>query len=127
MAGNSSSSSTSPYTSLPITALIHFLTIKLDSTNYLLWRDQVEPLLRVQRKFGFIDLSIPPPPPTIAGSNNTQLPNPEFITWSDQDQLIRSLLVFSVYQPSIHWENNAPSNCEHPSTLCSLRNKWQII
>ncbi|KAL6320943.1 hypothetical protein AAG906_010752 [Vitis piasezkii] len=47
-----SSSSLSP---LPLNMMVHMLTIKLTSSNYLLWRNQFIPLLTVQDLLGFLD------------------------------------------------------------------------
>ena len=83
---------------------IHSLiTIKLTKDNYLLWKTQIIPYLRGQRLFGFVDGTISSPSPTIpnpevANSQNapTEMPNPKYITWYDQDQVVLSALVFSL-------------------------------
>eukprot|EP00261_Vitis_vinifera_P016957 XP_010646393.1 PREDICTED: uncharacterized protein LOC104878191 [Vitis vinifera] len=47
-------SSSSPPT-LPLNIMVHMLTIKLTSSNYLLWRNQFVPLLASQELFGYLD------------------------------------------------------------------------
>ncbi|RVX21299.1 hypothetical protein CK203_001737 [Vitis vinifera] len=47
-------SSSSP-PSLPLNTMVHMLTIKLTSSNYLLWRNQFVPLLASQELFGYLD------------------------------------------------------------------------
>ena len=39
--------------SLPLNTMVHMLTIKLISSNYLLWKNQFVPLLASQDLFGF--------------------------------------------------------------------------
>ena len=83
---------------------IHSLvTVKLTKDNYLLWKTQIVPYLRGQRLFGFVDGTISSPSPTIlnpevANSQNapTEMPNPKYITWYDQDQVVLSALVSSL-------------------------------
>jgi len=38
-----------------LNTMVHMLTIKLISSNYLLWRNQVTPLLTSPELFGFLD------------------------------------------------------------------------
>ena len=47
---------------LPFNTLIHMITIKLSSTNYLLWKSQLLPLLESQNLLGYVDGTIIPPP-----------------------------------------------------------------
>jgi hypothetical protein len=37
---------------------------------------------------GFLDGTYPPPPDTILTSAGVAIPNPDFITWMHQDQLL---------------------------------------
>ncbi|GKA80077.1 zinc finger, CCHC-type containing LTR copia-type gag-polypeptide, partial [Tanacetum coccineum] len=61
MSGDSSNTD-SP---LPLSTVLHMLTIKLSSTNYLLWHKQMTPLLAYQKLTGYVDGSIPQPSPTV--------------------------------------------------------------
>ena len=90
--------------STPITPVnIHSLvTIKLTKDNYLLWKAQIEPYLRGQRLFGYVDGSITQPPthiinPAAATSETapSQILNPSYTVWFDQDQVVLSTLVSS--------------------------------
>ena len=45
-----------------INNLPHFVTVKLNRDNYLLWKAQIIPYLRGKKVFGYIDGSIPQPP-----------------------------------------------------------------
>ena len=53
------SASSSP--SLPLNTMVHMLTIKLTSSNYLLWKNHFVPLLANQDLFGYLDGSIGAP------------------------------------------------------------------
>jgi len=94
MASNNSSSSSAAISSILPTQL-HFITIKLTQDNYLLWRAQLIPYLRGQNLFGYLDGSVPCPAITIPNSS-THIPNPEYIHWSQQDQIILSALLSSL-------------------------------
>nr|GEY50376.1 putative zinc finger, CCHC-type, Gag-polypeptide of LTR copia-type [Tanacetum cinerariifolium] len=80
---------------LPLATILHMLTIKLSSTNYLLWRNQVLPLLGYQKLTGYIDGTIIAPSPTITTGTTTS-PNLAYATWHGADQraliLIKSSL-----------------------------------
>ncbi|KAJ0082983.1 hypothetical protein Patl1_09710 [Pistacia atlantica] len=107
----SDSSSSAATSSILPTQLHHFITIKLTKDNYLLWRAQLIPYLR-QNLFGYLDGSIPCPPITIPSSTNTSIsppitvpsstntsihiPNPAYIHWSQQDQIILSAILSSL-------------------------------
>ncbi|KAL9672660.1 hypothetical protein QQ045_028912 [Rhodiola kirilowii] len=47
---------------LPYNTLIHMLNIKLSSSNFMLWKTQVQHILRAQKFFGYLDGSHPCPP-----------------------------------------------------------------
>ncbi|KAJ0093923.1 hypothetical protein Patl1_25280 [Pistacia atlantica] len=108
----SNSSSSAATSSILPTQLHHFITIKLTKDNYLPWRVQLIPYLRGQNLFGYLDGSIPCPPITIPSSTNTSIsppitvpsstntsihiPNPAYIHWSQQDQIILSAILSSL-------------------------------
>ena len=62
--------------------------IKLDQSNYLIWKSQVLASIRGNRLEKFIDNSTIPPPSHIAQRIEDELrsvENPEFATWRSQD------------------------------------------
>nr|GFB84845.1 zinc finger, CCHC-type, Gag-polypeptide of LTR copia-type [Tanacetum cinerariifolium] len=75
---------------LLLATILHMLTIKLSSSNYLLWRNQVLPLLANQKLTGYINGSIPVPSNTIV-TRTTTPPNPAYSSWVAADQ--RALIV----------------------------------
>lgn len=90
------SSTPSPAISQP-TNVSHFLTVKLNSENYLIWKAQMLPYLYGQRYFCYIDGSSPPPPSKLPDG----VPNPSYIKWFEQDQLVLSLLISSLSEKLI--------------------------
>ena len=73
--------------------------IKLDQSNYLIWRSQVLALIRGNRLEKFIDESIAPPPSHIAQRIEDELryvENLEFTTWRSQDQVLLGWLLSSM-------------------------------
>lgn len=62
--------------------LFHYRTnvpeiyIKLASTNYMLWKAHVVPILRGYRLLGYVTKEIPSPPTIILGDDGVSHPNP---------------------------------------------------
>ncbi|GAV77188.1 UBN2_3 domain-containing protein, partial [Cephalotus follicularis] len=80
----------------------HFLSLKLTTKNYLLWKTQLVPFLCVQKLLGFVDGSNRCPPLTVSVHGHTDnQPNPATIAWQEQDQLLLSLLVSSLSESII--------------------------
>jgi hypothetical protein len=86
-----------------VTPINSLVTVKLTKDNYLLWKTQIVPYLRGKRLFGFVDGIIYCPSPTMPNpalatsqTTPTEISNPNYITWTDQDQAVLSALVFSL-------------------------------
>lgn len=65
--------------------------VKLDQSNYLIWRSQVLAFIRGNRLEKFIDNSVTPPPSHIAqriGDDLKSVENPDYIIWRSQDQML---------------------------------------
>ncbi|GJZ09563.1 zinc finger, CCHC-type containing LTR copia-type gag-polypeptide [Tanacetum coccineum] len=75
--------------------LLHMMTIKLSSTNYLLWRNYMLPIFTYQKLLGHIDGTSSSPSPTITVEGTTQ-PNPEALAWTEVDQRAIILLQSSL-------------------------------
>ena len=92
-------------TSILVT-LTNFNPIKLTMDNYPFWLPQIVPRLKWGNLYGYVDGSIPCPPPTIttpneavdSASNTTDdaavstSPNPAYQIWKMQDQIILSVI-----------------------------------
>ena len=97
---NMASSPSNSFSPINIHSLI---TVKLTKDNYLLWKTQIVPYLHGQRLFRLIDGTISSLSPTIpntktANSQNapTEIPNPKYIIWYDQDQIVLSAIISSL-------------------------------
>lgn len=77
-------------TSMP--NISQFITVKLTTSNYLLWKAQIQPLLNGYRLASYIDGSKPAPPETLT----TGEPNPAYMDWFCNDQIVRSWINSSV-------------------------------
>lgn len=81
-----SGSATSTSTTITLPSALAFLVsnfhslvnIKLDSSNYLLWRIQVENVVDANGFFSYLDGSKPVPPPQIRDDQGNLAPNPAF-------------------------------------------------
>lgn len=65
------------------------------STNFTIWKAQIELLLHGHDLFGYLDGSITSPPSTIT-ENDKQVSNPAFKVWFRLDKLIQNAILASV-------------------------------
>lgn len=102
--------------SLPMATLIHMLTIKLSSSNYLLWKNQVSPLLLHQNWLRFVDGSYQAPSKTLTTDGKKSV-NPAFTSWLETDQKILLLLQSSLSEEAM----------SEVLGLSSSREVWQAL
>lgn len=85
-----------PLNPYPFPSNVHILssvTLKLNYSNYLLWKTQIESLLSSQKLLGFVNGSVTAPPSTrtvVRGTEKVEEKNPQFEFWFCSDQLVRS-------------------------------------
>ncbi|KAK1264801.1 hypothetical protein QJS04_geneDACA016156 [Acorus gramineus] len=82
-----------------ISNINHLFTIKLDSTNYTIWRQQFLPILNGLQLTGYIDDTKPCPDKFLLNSEgqlNTTV-NPLFLEWQREDQNLLAPLSLLVY------------------------------
>ncbi|KAJ8766872.1 hypothetical protein K2173_009216 [Erythroxylum novogranatense] len=87
-----SSSSSVPFL-LSFPSIHNQLTIKLTSSNYLLWKTQLLPILHGHQLFHHVDGTKPPP------KEVADVPNPEYQTWYIKDQMVLSWILGSLFEP----------------------------
>ncbi|KAM5566909.1 RNA-dependent RNA polymerase 1-like [Rosa sericea] len=70
----------------------HFLSIRLDGTNYPLWLAQISPILKGRKLMGIVDGTNPCPPCFLADSegNLSDTVNPNYENWIAQEQTVLS-------------------------------------
>ncbi|KAI8532776.1 hypothetical protein RHMOL_Rhmol11G0240600 [Rhododendron molle] len=109
MATNSTGSSSSTSTAVTLPPSLAFLVsnfhslvnIKLDGTNYLLWRIQVENVVEANGFYEYLDGSVPPPPSQIRDAQGALTLNPAFTLWRLMDSQLRSCLTASLSQTTL--------------------------
>lgn len=94
----------------------HFLSLKLTDTNYLFWKTQITPYLRGQHLLRPRRRHQSMSPSTILCGDVT-VPNPDFQSWFDQDQLLMSLLISSLTEDVLPLIVGATSSREIWTTL----------
>ena len=102
-------------TLLPFNTMIHMVTIKLSTSNYLLWRSQLLPLLESQELLGHVDGTLAPPPrfaPT-----DSQMPNIKHLAWKKTDKHFLSLLLSSLTEKAMVEVVGLSTSCEVWLTL----------
>jgi gag-polypeptide of LTR copia-type len=90
MASSSSSFSIHP------TAFSYQLPIKLNIDNHLSWKFLILSHARGRNLLGFLDGSRPSPSPTITLPDGSSAPNPDYLTWTRQDQLLLAWLLNTI-------------------------------
>ncbi|GKD28594.1 putative RNA-directed DNA polymerase [Tanacetum coccineum] len=85
---------------LPLATVLHMITIKLSSNNYLIWKNQMMPLLAYQKLTGYVDGSIPMPSSTITSGESTS-PNPAYSSWVAADQRALILIQSSLSEEAM--------------------------
>ena len=89
--------------------------VKLDQSNYLIWKSQVLASIRGNRLEKFIDESITPPPSHTSqrcGDDLGYVENPEFATWRAQDQILLDWLLLSMSEGIISLVFNLETSLE---------------
>lgn len=86
--------------SIPLNTLMHMITVKLNSTNYLLWKHQMHPILTYQDLFYHVDGFLPCPPSTITVAEKVVV-NPKFTSWVSTDQRCIIILQASLSEEAI--------------------------
>ncbi|KAL9251846.1 Retrovirus-related Pol polyprotein from transposon RE1-like protein [Drosera capensis] len=84
---------------LPTPSFGKAVNIKLDHENYLLWKAQMMPFLRSQQLLGIVDGTIGAPETMLTVTTTdgaTQVPNPAYQNWLQQDQSVLSILLSSL-------------------------------
>lgn len=78
--------------------IVHFVSVKLDSQNYLLWKSQFLAILRTHEFVGYIDGSLLCPP-EFTLLDNVPHPNPDHQKWIKQDQHLASWTMATLSEP----------------------------
>lgn len=107
---------------IPLSTTLHLLTIKLSSTNYLLWKNQIQPLLSYQNLLGHIDGSSLAPPTTITVEGKSS-PNPAYIAWHEADQWALLILQSSLLE-EVMAESLGLATARESLGLATARENW---
>jgi hypothetical protein len=82
----------------------HSLHIKLSKGNFMAWRTHILAYIKGQDAFGFLNGSSQPPTQAIPHTNiavgaSVTMVNPDFLAWCQRDQMILSVLIFTLTEP----------------------------
>ena len=91
--------SSMPNLSLLLSNLNSLVTVKLDSSNYLIWKSQVQNLFRATEFFGYLDGSVVCPSSTTMNAQNISVSNLEFSKWKLVDAHLLSCLTATLSPP----------------------------
>jgi len=84
----------------------HNLSIKLSKGNFNAWKTQILSYIKGQDAYGFLDGSLLPPAQIIPNPNSTAgapatIVNPDFLAWTQLDQMILSILISTLSEPYV--------------------------
>ncbi|KAJ8615218.1 hypothetical protein MRB53_034590 [Persea americana] len=125
MASSASPSTTlaSSSPNLVISNIANLIPIKLDSTNFLLWKSLFRPILRNHHLEHFIDGSTPVPPREITTVDGKMTPNHAFFAWFEWDQMLLSWINATLSDSALPYivgkdtANDAWESLEHISPV----------
>lgn len=87
---------------MPFTVVYLTNITKHNSTNYLAWKTQAKITLNGYALYKFVDGTHPSPAPTISGWNEIVFPNPAFLAWQCQDQLLHGALLETLSNSTVN-------------------------
>jgi transposase InsO family protein len=95
----SSSSMQAPL--LILSNMSNLMSVKLDSSNFIVWKHQLSSILKAYSMIDFVDGTIPSPSRflTDAEGNLTSAANPEFKIWNTRDQALLTLINSTLSTP----------------------------
>lgn len=101
------------------------IPVKLTSTNYLLWKAQLQPLLSAYDLMSHVDGTAPSPPSLIDNE-----PNPAYLSWFKKNQLVLSWIICSVTEgllPQIVGADSALTAWQRLAAAYTSGSKAQIL
>ncbi|KAI3935864.1 hypothetical protein MKW92_042353 [Papaver armeniacum] len=78
-------------TTFPFQHITQLISLKLDDTNFLIWKNQMEPILISTDLIGYVDGSITSPPEFIK-DGESEILNPAYFKWRKWDKYVLSCL-----------------------------------
>lgn len=93
--------SSAPSDGIPLTALLHMVTIRLSSSNYLAWQNQLTLIMRCDGLLAIIDGSDPSPSTHIDGPDGSKVTNPALASWTKRHDRCLSVLLSSLTEESM--------------------------
>lgn len=76
--------------------MVHMITIKLNSTNNILWKCQCLPILSSQGLMGYVNGSTTKLSPIVSNKDDMLVANPTRMKWNETDHLILCLVFSSL-------------------------------
>ncbi|CAK9316918.1 unnamed protein product [Citrullus colocynthis] len=67
-------------------SICNLVSVPPDTTNYVLWKYQISPILKAHKLFKYLDITISPPNRTIHVAEQPPQVNPESELWYEKDQ-----------------------------------------
>lgn len=97
-----SSSNLNPSVSL-LNNICNLVYVRLDSTNYVLWRFQISPLLKSHKLYKYVDGSIEVPEAILRTEGQPPKVNPAYEQWYERDQALITLINATLTQTALSY------------------------
>lgn len=97
--------------------ICNLVSVRLDSTNYVLWRFQISPLLKSHKLFKYVDGMIKAPKATLNVERQPEQINPEYEQWHERDQALTTLINATLTQTTLSYVIGCQTSKEVWDTL----------
>lgn len=118
-----------PYPFLKNIHVLSSVTLKLNDSNYLLWKIQFESLLSSQKLLGFVNGAVVSPAATcvvVQGTEHVEENNPMYEWWFCTDQLVKSWLFGTLSEEVLSSVYTLPTSREVWISLADNFNKSSV-
>ncbi|CAL5415270.1 unnamed protein product [Camellia sinensis] len=102
-----------PNLTLLISNLFSFVNVKLDSSNYIVWKNQLLNILRATKLLCYVDGSLPCPPWIVLDSLNKEVVNPKHQQWLTVDAHLLSCITATLSPPIF-------------TSVCSCKSSFEV-
>lgn len=114
---------TSPFqSSLTLQVMSHMITVKLSSSNYLLWHSFIHPLFFSQKFLPYVNGSLPSPSKTVVDSAGSTSLNSMYVKWYANDQIVKVFLTSTLSEETLATVIGCATSRDILDTLASVFN-----
>ncbi|KAF3783572.1 hypothetical protein EJ110_NYTH19410 [Nymphaea thermarum] len=114
------SASLNPASSIQWNAFASLVSVKLDRTNFLMWRSQIKAVMISQHLIKYVDGTCEAPARTTIGEGNITTENLAYVMWKRSDQLALSWILATVSEPVLGQNHTAKTCYDIPKAFAAM-------